>query len=186
MYLVFVNLMLLMSGWRELPTHTASIDLGQTSLSALGLLGVTVEVLLVDLIYLLFWQHLYSIPFIRKFLPKIRDTPISHLIINCGLYVILSSALPLLVKVLGITNFDLLGNYGRIKWLRSFFIIFVVNLIFGFGAALCIFNRVTQKAREETINRIKLFYKSVNWNFLRNMYAPSLPTVATPVRMKAE
>ena len=47
MYLVFLNLMLLMSGWRELPTHTASIDLGQTSLSALGLLGVTVEVIII-------------------------------------------------------------------------------------------------------------------------------------------
>ena len=36
-----------------------------------------------------------------------------------------------IIHFLGITNFDLLGNYGRIKWLRSFFIIFVVNLIFG-------------------------------------------------------
>ena len=47
MYLVFINLMLLMSGWRELPTHTANIDLGQTNLSALGFLGVAVEVIII-------------------------------------------------------------------------------------------------------------------------------------------
>ncbi len=39
--------MLLASGWRELPTHTANFDLGQTSLSALGVLGVAVEVLII-------------------------------------------------------------------------------------------------------------------------------------------
>ena len=32
---------------------------------------------------------------------------------------------------LGITNFDLLGNYGKIKWLRSYVIILFVNLVFG-------------------------------------------------------
>eukprot|EP00088_Acartia_fossae_P048935 TRINITY_DN5359_c0_g2_i1.p1 TRINITY_DN5359_c0_g2~~TRINITY_DN5359_c0_g2_i1.p1 ORF type:complete len:522 (+),score=113.51 TRINITY_DN5359_c0_g2_i1:309-1874(+) len=187
MYLVFINLMLLMSGWRELPTHTANFDLGQTSLSTLGFLGVTFEVFIIGYLLITSIVGLYSIPYFRKVLPAPRDTPISNLIINCGLYVVLSSALPLLVKVLGITNFDLLGNYGKIKWLRSFFIIFLVNLIFGLGAAVCIFNRVTQKAQAETIKRIKLFYKSVNWNFLRNVYGPSLPNVAaSPVRMKAE
>ena len=40
---------------------------------------------------------------------------------------------PLLFNVfgLGITNFDLLGNYGKIKWLRSYVIILFVNLVFG-------------------------------------------------------
>ena len=33
-----------------------------------------------------------------------RDTSMTHLIYNCALYVILSSALPLLVKVLGKVN----------------------------------------------------------------------------------
>ena len=47
LYLVSVNIMLLASGWRELPTHTANFDLGQTSLSALGVLGVAVEVLII-------------------------------------------------------------------------------------------------------------------------------------------
>ena len=76
----------------------------------------------------------------------------THLIYNCALYVILSSALPLLVKVLGkvnnivcilrylylkpslslgITNFDLLGNYGKIRWLGNYILVFAVNALFG-------------------------------------------------------
>jgi hypothetical protein len=47
LYLVSLNIMLLASGWRELPTHTANFDLGQTSLSALGVLGVAIEVLII-------------------------------------------------------------------------------------------------------------------------------------------
>ena len=86
----------------------------------------------------------------------------THLIYNCALYVILSSALPLLVKVLGkkyysspdttmyfttsgITNFDLLGNYGKIRWLGNYFLVFAVNFLFGGAAALCLFDRVTHR-----------------------------------------
>jgi len=186
LYLVFINIMLVVSGWRELPTHTASFDLGQTSLSALGVLGVIVEVIIIGYLLITSIVGLYSIPVIRKILPIPRDTPISHLIMNCGLFVILSSALPLLVKVLGITNFDLLGNYGKITWLRSYVIILFVNLVFGLGAALCFFNKVTQKAQAETVKRIKQFYKSTSWNFLKPM--PSLPSlpISSPVRIKAE
>jgi hypothetical protein len=48
----------------------------------------------------------------RSLLPRPRDTSISHLIINCGLFLILSSALPLLVKVLGqFSKFTTVKNY---------------------------------------------------------------------------
>ena len=57
----------------------------------------------------------------------------------------LSSALPLLVKVLGITNFDLLGNYGKIRWLGNYFPVFAVNILF--GSALLLFNRITHRWR---------------------------------------
>ena len=37
-----------------------------------------------------------------------------HVIANCLIILLLSSALPLLARTLGITNFDLLGDYGKI------------------------------------------------------------------------
>ena len=42
----------------------------------------------------------------------------------------------------GITNFDLLGNYGKIRWLGNYFLIFAVNFLFAAAAALCLFNKV--------------------------------------------
>ena len=47
--------------------------------------------------------------------------------------------------VLGITNFDLLGNYGKIRWLGNYFLVFAVNFLFGGAAALCLFDRVTHR-----------------------------------------
>ena len=68
--------------------------------------------------------------------------------------------------MLGITNFDLLGNFGRIRWvgqfvhqsglfcsllisclfgfrwLGNYFIIFGVNIVFGGAASVCLFNKV--------------------------------------------
>jgi hypothetical protein len=85
----------------------------------------------------------------------------THLILNCALYVILSSALPLLVKVLGITNFDLLGNFGRIRWLGNYFIIFGVNIVFGGAAAVCLFNKVTARAQAEIWRRLTHFLGSL-------------------------
>merc|ERR1719187_3134724 len=116
LYLVGINVMLLVSGWRDLPTGTRRFDLGQSSLSKIGVVGVVIEVVIIGYLLVTSIVGLYSIPAIHKILPKQRDTSITHLILNCALFVVLSSALPLLVKILGITNFDLLGNFGRIRW----------------------------------------------------------------------
>lgn len=50
-----------------------------------------------------------------------------------------------LINEPGITNFDLLGNYGKIRWLGNYFLVFAVNFLFGGAAALCLFDRVTHR-----------------------------------------
>ena len=145
LYLVSTNLLLLLAGWRSLPSTQVTLDLGTSSLSTLGVLGVVIEVLIIAYFLVSSIVGLYSIPHLRRILPVKRDTSMTHLIYNCALYVILSSALPLLVKVLGITNFDLLGNYGKIRWLGNYFLVFAVNFLFGGAAALCLFDRVTHR-----------------------------------------
>jgi hypothetical protein len=57
--------MLLASGWRELPTHTANFDLGQTSLSALGVLGVAVEVLIIGEEFFPHFKFTNTVPIVR-------------------------------------------------------------------------------------------------------------------------
>jgi len=150
----------MLSGWRSLPTakeQDKRFDLGISSLSALGALGVGIEVVIIGYLLVTSIVGLYSIPTFRKILPKRRDTSITHLILNCALFVVLSSALPLLVKILGITNFDLLGNFGRIRWLGNTLIILTVNIIFGTAAALSLFNKVTHRAQKEIWRRFVEF-----------------------------
>ena len=101
LYLVATNMLLLLAGWRALPSAQVTLDLGTTSLSTLGVLGVVIEVLIIGYFLVSSIVGLYSLPPLKKILPTKRDTSMTHLIYNSALYVILSSALPLLVKVLG-------------------------------------------------------------------------------------
>jgi len=43
----------------------------------------------------------------------------------------------------GITNFDLLGDFGAIEWLGNFQIVLFYNLVFGTTTALCLVHTVT-------------------------------------------
>jgi len=198
LYLVITNITLLAAGFRALPSNhnTSNIDLGNTSLSTMGVLGVVTEVIIIAYLLLTSIIGLYSIPALHLILPAQRDTSITHLIYNCALYVILSSALPLLVKVLGITNFDLLGNYGKIRWLGNYFLIFAVNFLFAAAAALCLFNKVTQKAQQEIWRRISHVVSGFKQNVVRRVaswckdwglqVSQKLPSVSSPIKMKAE
>ena len=46
---------------------------------------------------------LYSSPGLHLLLPKARDTPMTKLIVNCVILLLLSSALPLMASTLGET-----------------------------------------------------------------------------------
>merc|ERR1719192_2725821 len=198
LYLVAANTLLLLAGWRALPSAQVTLDLGTTSLSTLGVLGVVIEVLIIGYFLVSSILGLYNLPPLKKILPVAGDTSMTHLIYNCALYVILSSALPLLVKVLGITNFDLLGNYGKIRWLGNYILVFAVNLLFGAAASLCLFDRVTHRAQLEIWRQISHFVTSFKETVVRRLgfwgknlgltltVTQKLPSVSSPVRLKAE
>lgn len=57
----------------------------------------------------------------------------------------------------GITNFDLLGDFGRIEWLGNFRIVLLYNLVFAASATLCLVNKFTATVRRELYNRY-VFY----------------------------
>lgn len=60
----------------------------------------------------------------------------------------------------GITNFDLLGEFGEIEWLGSFQIVFLYNLIFGTATTLCVVNKFTGTVRRELFARLVENYKN--------------------------
>lgn len=109
--------------------------------------------------------------------PKVGQTPLSHLIANSAVLLVLSSALPLTARTLGksqllptpqtstqaqipietvflgITNFDLLGDFGQIDWLGDFQLVFFYNVTFGSLVTLCLVNKFTSKVRRELYSR---------------------------------
>ena len=72
LYLVATNMLLLLAGWRALPSAQAELDLGTTSLSTLGVLGVVIEVLIIGYFLVSSIVGLYSLPPLKKILPVKR------------------------------------------------------------------------------------------------------------------
>ncbi|KAG9340249.1 hypothetical protein JZ751_021690, partial [Albula glossodonta] len=72
----------------------------------------------------------YSSRFFTGLLPRAQDTTLTQIIGNCVSLLVLSSALPVFSRTLGITRFDLLGDFGRYNWLGNFYIVFLYNILF--------------------------------------------------------
>lgn len=152
--LVLQNTLELLIGIKALPLSTRQLTLGITSLSKLGPIGAALEVCIIFYLAATSTVGLYTMPFMRHIKPEKRKTSLSQLIFNCALVLILSSALPLLSRILGISNFDLLGDYGAIEWLGNFQIVLLYNLIFGTTTALCLVNKFTAAVRRELCARL--------------------------------
>ncbi|XP_017482754.1 PREDICTED: protein Lilipod-like isoform X1 [Rhagoletis zephyria] len=154
--LVVQNTLELLIGIKALPLskRLQQFTLGITSLSKLGPFGAGLEVCLIFYLGATSVVGFYTMPFMRHVRPQKRKTSLAQLILNCALVLILSSALPLLSRIIGITNFDLLGDFGAIEWLGNFQIVLLYNLIFGTTTALCLVNKFTAAVRQELCARL--------------------------------
>ncbi|XP_017847864.1 protein Lilipod isoform X1 [Drosophila busckii] len=152
--LVVQNTLELLIGIKALPLSTRQFTLGISSLSKLGPFGAGLEVCLIFYLGATSIVGFYSMPFMRNVRPKRRQTSLPQLMLNCGFMLVLSSALPLLSRIIGITNFDLLGDFGAIEWLGNFQIVLLYNLVFGTTTALCLANKFTATVRRELRARL--------------------------------
>ncbi|XP_054280502.1 protein Lilipod isoform X2 [Macrosteles quadrilineatus] len=151
--MVWQNAVELLIGIKALPISTRQFTLGLTSLSKLGPVGAVLEVVLILYLAATSVVGLYSLPLLRRLTPCQNNTPFYHLLANCILLLVLSSALPLLARTLGITNFDLMGEYGQIEWLGNFKIVLLYNIVFAAASTLCLSNQCTLAVRRELYNR---------------------------------
>ncbi|EHB17928.1 Limb region 1 protein-like protein [Heterocephalus glaber] len=81
---------------------------------------------------------------------------IKTIIGNCVSILVLSSALPVMSRTLGITRFDLLGDFGRFNWLGNFYIVLSYNLLFAIVTTLCLVRKFTSAVREELFKALGL------------------------------
>uniref|UniRef100_A0A336MNJ6 CSON004217 protein n=1 Tax=Culicoides sonorensis TaxID=179676 RepID=A0A336MNJ6_CULSO len=156
--LVAQNTIELLIGIKALPLSSRQFTLGIMSLSKLGPLGAALEFVVIIYLSATSTVGLYTMPSMQKVRPKTRKTSLSMLILNCALVLILSSAFPLLARILGITNFDLLGDFGEIEWLGSFTFVLLYNVVFATAAGLIIFFKFTTTVRHELLARLSSIF----------------------------
>lgn len=99
--LVAQNTIELLIGIKALPLSSRQFTLGIMSLSKLGPLGAALEFVVIIYLSAASTVGLYTMPSMQKVRPKHRKTSLSELILNCALVLILSSAFPLLARILG-------------------------------------------------------------------------------------
>lgn len=76
-----------------------NVILGKTSLSTFGICGAIIEIAIIVYILVASIAGLYSyVPTLR---PKKKDTDLTKVLANCAVFLILSSALPVLCRILG-------------------------------------------------------------------------------------
>jgi len=100
--IVINNIMQICAGFKSLPGYSEDTPhtLGIASLTSLGATGVLIEVVLIIYLFVTSMVGLYTIPYIRNIRPRSKSTTLTQIILNCTIWVILSTALPLQVKIL--------------------------------------------------------------------------------------
>ncbi|CDW60445.1 limb region 1 [Trichuris trichiura] len=162
MILVIMNVLQLITGLRRLPSPVEEFELGKSSLSFLGIWGAALEIIVILFLAFTSFYGCYTLSPMLCLRPKRKETSMKMMTINCAIVLLLCSALPVLARVLGklrcpcwpeclarITNFDLLGEYGRFKWLGNFAFLLAYNGIFTLAMGFSFFTSVGVSVRQK-------------------------------------
>uniref|UniRef100_A0A8D0HD20 Limb development membrane protein 1 like n=1 Tax=Sphenodon punctatus TaxID=8508 RepID=A0A8D0HD20_SPHPU len=139
-----------------MPRGIQDAPLGKVSFSVFGSFGAAMQVVLIFYLMVSSVVGFYSSPLFTKLLPERHDTNMTKIIGNCVSLLVLSSALPVFSRTLGITRFDLLGDFGRFNWLGNFYIVFLYNMLFAGLTTLCLVKKFTWDVQAELIRAFGL------------------------------
>ncbi|XP_073486040.1 limb region 1 protein homolog [Aquarana catesbeiana] len=154
--LVSCNILRLLVDETAMPKGSKGPGIGNASLFTFGFAGAVLEIILIFYLMVSSVVGFYSLRFFGSFTPRKDDTTMTTIIGNCVSILVLSSALPVMSRTLGITRFDLLGDFGRFNWLGNFYIVVTYNLIFAVVTTLCLVRKFTSAVREELLKAIGL------------------------------
>ncbi|XP_049604975.1 limb region 1 protein homolog isoform X3 [Syngnathus scovelli] len=154
--LVALNILYLLVDETAMPKgSTERGGIGNTSLSTFGAAQAVLEIIL---FYLMASSVVgfYSLRLFEGLTPRKDDTTMTTIIGCCVSILVLSSALPVMSRTLGITRFDLLGDFGRFNWLGNFYIVLSYNMLFAVVTTLCLVRKFTSAVREELLKALGL------------------------------
>uniref|UniRef100_A0AAX7TCL8 Limb development membrane protein 1 like n=1 Tax=Astatotilapia calliptera TaxID=8154 RepID=A0AAX7TCL8_ASTCA len=149
--MVCFNVLELLLDETAMPRGMEDPHLGMASFSMFGSLGAAVQVVLILYLMVSSVVGFYSSPLFTGLLPRAQDTNLTQIIANCVSLLILSSALPVFSRTLGITRFDLLGDFGRYNWLGNFYVVFLYNMLFAGLTSASLIKTVTWAVQRELI-----------------------------------
>uniref|UniRef100_A0A8C6DIJ5 Limb development membrane protein 1 like n=1 Tax=Moschus moschiferus TaxID=68415 RepID=A0A8C6DIJ5_MOSMO len=153
---VAIHILELLIDEAAMPRGMQGASLGQVSFSKLGSFGAVIQVILIFYLMVSSVVGFYSSPLFRGLRPRWHDTAMTQIIGNCVCLLVLSSALPVFSRTLGLTRFDLLGDFGRFNWLGNFYIVFLYNAAFAGLTTLCLVKTFTAAVRAELIRAFGL------------------------------
>ncbi|XP_060784556.1 limb region 1 protein homolog [Neoarius graeffei] len=155
-FLVALNILYLLVDETALPKGSADPEIGNASLSTCGVVRAVVEIVLMIYLMVSSVVGFYSLRIFQGLTPTKDDTTMTTIIGCCVSILVLSSALPVMSRTLGITRFDLLGDFGRFNWLGNFYIVVSYNLLFAVVTTLCLITKFTSAVREELLKALGL------------------------------
>ncbi|KAG5268233.1 hypothetical protein AALO_G00209780 [Alosa alosa] len=169
--LVALNILYLLVDETALPKGSTDRGIGNASLSTFGVVQAVVEIILMFYLLVSSVVGFYSLRIFKGLTPRKDDTTMTTIIGCCVSILVLSSALPVMSRTLGITRFDLLGDFGRFNWLGNFYIVLSYNLLFAVVTTLCLVRKFTSAIREELL-------KALGLDKLNLSYSPTDPESA--------
>lgn len=154
--LVALNIVYLLVDETALPKGSKERDIGNASLSTFGVAQAVIEIILMFYLMVSSVVGFYSLWLFQELTPRKDDTTMTTIIGCCVSILVLSSALPVMSRTLGITRFDLLGDFGRFNWLGNFYIVVSYNLLFAVVTTWCLVRKFTSAVREELLKALGL------------------------------
>uniref|UniRef100_A0A669DEX1 Limb development membrane protein 1 n=1 Tax=Oreochromis niloticus TaxID=8128 RepID=A0A669DEX1_ORENI len=154
--LVALNILYLLVDETAMPKGSTDRAIRNTSLSTFGVAQAVLEIILMFYLMVSSVVGFYSLRVFEGLTPRKDDTTMTTIIGCCVSILVLSSALPVMSRTLGITRFDLLGDFGRFNWLGNFYIVLSYNLLFAVVTTLCLVRKFTSAVREELLKALGL------------------------------
>uniref|UniRef100_A0A673ARU1 Limb development membrane protein 1 n=1 Tax=Sphaeramia orbicularis TaxID=375764 RepID=A0A673ARU1_9TELE len=155
--MVALNILYLLVDETAMPKGSTDRGIGNTSLSTFGVAQAVLEIILMFYLMVSSVVGFYSLRVFEGLTPRKDDTTMTTIIGCCVSILVLSSALPVMSRTLGITRFDLLGDFGRFNWLGNFYIVLSYNLLFAVVTTLCLVRKFTSAVREELLKALGTF-----------------------------
>uniref|UniRef100_A0A8C5HPZ3 Limb development membrane protein 1 n=1 Tax=Gouania willdenowi TaxID=441366 RepID=A0A8C5HPZ3_GOUWI len=169
--MVALNILYLLVDETAMPKGSTDRGIGNTSLSTFGVAQAALEIILMFYLMVSSVVGFYSLRVFKGLTPRKDDTTMTTIIGCCVSILVLSSALPVMSRTLGITRFDLLGDFGRFNWLGNFYIVFSYNMLFAVVTTLCLVRKFTSAVREELLKALGKLHKitDIVWSDMRTL-----------------